>query len=133
MHPFRGIRACFLTSALAFVAMTAAEEAQSTKPTFRFDDGPIVTAELNDGTSIVRGPAIQGIVRTRLQCLDKSWPAKFVIRVEAKVLEGVQAKRRAKGEPVIRQKGKFFEVELPAEWLRDNPKHLDLIFIDQYR
>lgn len=158
-------RALAVSSILAFtlacISFAADDEKVEGKPFYNFRAKRATAVESPNGEQI-RVISPTGIGELEIERLREKWPAKLVLRIEVKELEGIQLRneqldihsfhkateseirvrdgdawKESKGQPkhrvtIVKGDG-YLDVTLPAVLLEGNPEKLHIHWVDYYR
>ena len=145
---------------IALAALLLVPRAEALPPGFTIEPKGDHEVRVEGNTAVVDIRSKRGIGRTTLAVKDGDWPAKVILRLHLKGLEGfelsagdkklktfVSSQKNAPPAPgqlkvkLVPEKGAeakvplkgYFEIEVPADLLKAKPENLKLHWVDFYR
>lgn len=101
-------------------------------PLFRFNDERPVRAVMRDGLTVLDIPPLRGIGKAKIHLVQGRWPKRFVLRTRVAALEGFGNKTPYDELPK-RRVGATLEIEIPPPWYANQPRAIDITWVDYFR
>ena len=135
-RPMFGVACVLLTMALAVGGSSTTSLANPAEeqpaPVFRFNDERPVRAVVCEGKTVLDIPPLRGIGKAKIQLVEGRWPKRLVLRTRAPALEGF-GKKTPYDDVKKRRVGDALEIEIPAAWYAQEPRAIDITWVDYFR